>query len=80
MYIAGYLSNPNTVIFEGLEHTMRYFYFFRHMPIMYPRRPLKKHSLAMYWGKCTAEYLSPEYDTVLVNTADTDHARDIHGS
>jgi hypothetical protein len=43
----------------------------------HPRRPLNKCSLAMHFGKGKAEYLSPEYGTVLVNTADADHARDI---
>jgi hypothetical protein len=27
MQIYGYLTTPNTVIFEGMEHTMRYLYF-----------------------------------------------------
>jgi hypothetical protein len=31
MRIYGYLSAPTTVIFEGLEHIMRYLYFYRHM-------------------------------------------------
>jgi hypothetical protein len=78
MSIAGYLATPNVVIFEGLEHIMHYLYFFHHTPIMYPRHPLNKCSLVMHWGKGIAVYLSLEYDTVLVNTADADHVRDIH--
>jgi hypothetical protein len=31
----------------------------------------------MHWGKGSAEYLSPRIGTVLVNTADANHARDI---
>jgi hypothetical protein len=31
----------------------------------------------MHWGKGTAEYLSPEYGTILVHTTDADHTRDI---
>jgi hypothetical protein len=77
MRIAGYIPTPNVVIFEGLEHIMRYLYFFHHMSIMYPRRPLNKRSLAMHGGEGTAEYLSPEYGTVLVNTADAEHTWDI---
>jgi hypothetical protein len=77
MRIAGYLAAPTSVIFEGLEHTMRYLYLFCHMPIIYPRRPLNKKSLALHWGKCTAEFLPPEYGTALVNTADAYYARDI---
>jgi hypothetical protein len=42
MRISGYLAAPSDVIFEGLAHTMRYLFFFQHIPILYPRRPLKK--------------------------------------
>jgi hypothetical protein len=77
MRIAGYVAAPTAVIFEGLEHTMRYLYFFRHLPIVYPRCPLKKKSLALHWGKGAAEFLHPEYGTALVSTADADYARDI---
>jgi hypothetical protein len=56
---------------------MRYLHFFRHAPLMYPCRPRNTRSLAMHWGKGTAEYLYPEYGMILVNTADADHARDI---
>jgi hypothetical protein len=51
---------------------MRYLY--RHMPIFYPRRPLSKKALVMYWAKGSAEFLSPEYGTMLVNSADADIA------
>jgi hypothetical protein len=74
MHIAGYLATPKIVIFEGLEHTMRYLYVYHHIPILYSHRPMNKKSLAMHWGNGTAEYLSPEYGTVL----DADHAQDIH--
>jgi hypothetical protein len=59
MRIAGCLAAPNDVIFEGLAHTMRYLYFFRHIPIVYPRRPLKNKYLALHWGKGTAEFMPP---------------------
>jgi hypothetical protein len=65
MRIAGY-------IFEGLAHMMLYLYHFHHVPIMYPRTPLNKRSLALHWGKGSAEYLPPEYGTSLVITADAD--------
>jgi hypothetical protein len=77
MRITGYLAAPNAVIFEGLAHTMGYLFFLQHIPIVYPRRPLNKKSLALHWGKCTAEFLPPECGTVLVNTADAYYARDI---
>jgi hypothetical protein len=77
MRITGYLAAPNKVIFEGLEHTMRYLYVYRHVPILYPRHPLDKKYLAMHWGKGSAEYISPKFGTVLVHTADANNARDI---
>jgi hypothetical protein len=77
MHIVGYLAAPNAVIFEGLEHTLRYVYFFRHIPIFYLSRPLNKRSLALHWAKGTAEFLAPEFGTVLVNSSDADYARDI---
>jgi hypothetical protein len=39
MRIVGYIAAPNAVVFDCLDHTMRYLFFFRHMPIMYPRFP-----------------------------------------
>jgi hypothetical protein len=65
------------VIFKALDHVMRYLYFYRHIPILFPRRPLSKKSLAMHWEKGTAQYLAPEFGNVLFNSADDDHARDI---
>jgi hypothetical protein len=73
MRIVGYLTAPTEVIFEGLEHTMCYLYFFRHMPIVYPRCPLNKKSLALHRGKGTAEFLPPEYGS----TSYADYTRDI---
>jgi hypothetical protein len=52
-------------------------YFFHHIPIFYPLRPLNKRSLALHWAKGTAECLAPEFGTVLVNSSDADYARDI---
>jgi hypothetical protein len=75
--IDGYLSAPNTVIFEGLEHTMHYLYVYRYISIIYRRCPLNKKSLAIHWGKGSVEYLSPEYITILVHTVDADHSMDI---
>jgi hypothetical protein len=48
------------------------------MPIFYLRRTLSKKALAMYWKKGSAEFFSPEYGTILINSADMDHARGIH--
>jgi hypothetical protein len=78
MHIDGYLAAPNEVIFEGLDHTMRNIFHCRHIPIVYPRKPLNKKYLVLHWGKGTAEFLPPKYGTVLVRTADADYARDIH--
>jgi hypothetical protein len=47
------------------------------MPIVYPRRPMNRRSMALHWGKGSAEYLSPEYGTVHVNSIDADYARNI---
>jgi hypothetical protein len=78
MRIAGYLAAPNAVIFKGLAHTMRYLFFFQHIHILFARRPLNKKSLALQWGKGTAEFLPPEFGTGLVNAEDADYARNIH--
>jgi hypothetical protein len=56
---------------------MRYLYHFRYIPIVYPRKPLNKKSSALHWGEGTAEFLPPEYGTVLISIADTDYAHDI---
>jgi hypothetical protein len=77
MQISGYLAAPMEVIFKALDHTMWCLYFYRHMPILYLRRPLSKKALAMHWSKCSAKLLSPEYGMILINSADMDHARDI---
>jgi hypothetical protein len=77
MRLSGYLAAPNAVIFQALDHFMRYLYFYRHLPIMYPCRPLSKKALTMHWAKGSAEYLAPEYGNVLVNSANANHARDI---
>jgi hypothetical protein len=77
MRLSGYLASPNEAIFEALDQTMRYLYFYCHIPSMYPHRPLGKKALAMHWAKDTVEYLAPEYGTSIINSADADHARDI---
>jgi hypothetical protein len=77
MPISGYLAAPTKVIFKALDHTMQYLYFNRHKPIFYPRRPLIKKALAMHWVKGSAGFLSLEYGTILVNSADADHDLDI---
>jgi hypothetical protein len=56
---------------------MRYLYFYRYMSIFYLRHPLSKKALAMHLEKGSAEFLSREYGTILVNSADADHAWDI---
>jgi hypothetical protein len=78
MRLSGYLAAPNAAIFQALDHTMRYLYFYCHIPIFYPPWPLSKKALAMHWHKGTAEYLPQEYGVGLINSADADHARDIH--
>jgi hypothetical protein len=47
MHIAGYITAPNGVIFEGFEHTIHYLFFYCHVPILYPHRPLNNKYLAM---------------------------------
>jgi hypothetical protein len=75
--LSGYLTAPNEAIFEALDQTMRYLYFYSHVPRMYHHHPLGKKDLAMHWAKGTAEFLATEYGTSLINLADADHARDI---
>jgi hypothetical protein len=77
MGIAGYLTDPNAVIFVGLAHAIQYLYHFQHILIVYPRKPRNKKSLALHCGKGTSKFLPPEYGSVLVRTADVDYARDI---
>jgi hypothetical protein len=77
MRIDGFLAAPNAVIFEGLAHIMRYLFHYHYILIIYPHKPLKKKFLALHWGKGTAEFIPPEYGTVLVSTTDADYARDI---
>jgi hypothetical protein len=77
MRISGYLAAPTMVIFQALDHTTSYLYFKHHLPILYPHYPLSKSALAMHWAKGSAEFLLPEYGTMLINSADADHARDI---
>jgi hypothetical protein len=77
MQLSGYLAGPTAAIFEFLDYGMRYLYFYRHLPIMYPAKPLSQKSLTTNWARGSAEYLGPEYGTCFVNTSDADHARDI---
>jgi hypothetical protein len=44
---------------------------------VYPHRLLNKKHLALHWGKGTAEFLPPEFGTVLVNAVDADYTSDI---
>jgi hypothetical protein len=67
MRVSGYIAAPTEIIFKALDHTMRYLYFYRQMPIFYPYRPLRKKVLAMHWAKGSAEFLSTEYGTILIN-------------
>jgi hypothetical protein len=75
--LSGYLAGPTAAIFEVLDHAMRYLYVYRHLPIMYPAKPLSRKSLTIHWARGSAEYLGPECGTCFVNTSDADHARDI---
>jgi hypothetical protein len=77
MRLSGYLAGPTAAIFEALDDVMRYLYFYRHLPIMYPAKPLSRKSLTTNWARGSAEYLGPEFGTCFVNTSDADHARDI---
>jgi hypothetical protein len=77
MILSGYLTGTNAAIFEALDHVMRYLYFYRHIPTMYPAKPLSHKSLTTHWAHGTAEYIVPEFGTCIVNTSDADHARDI---
>jgi hypothetical protein len=77
MRLSGYFAAPNAVTFQALDHIMRYLYIYWHLPIVYPRLPLRKKALEMNWAKLSAEYLAPEYGNALVNSADANHARDI---
>lgn len=42
MHFSGYMACPNLPIFDALHRTMCYLYHHKHIPIMYPRKPLKK--------------------------------------
>jgi hypothetical protein len=77
MRLSGYIAGATAAIFEALDHVMRYLYFYRHLPIMYPAKPLSRKSLTTHWARGSAEYLGPEVGTCFVNTSDADHARDI---
>jgi hypothetical protein len=77
MRLSGYLAGPTAAIFEALDHVMRYLYFYRHLPIMYPAKTLNRKSLTTHWACGSEEYLGPEFGTCFVNTSDADHARDI---
>jgi hypothetical protein len=77
MRLSGYLAGPTAAIFEALDLVIRYLYFYRHLPIMYPAKPLSRKSLTRHWDRGSAEYLGPEFGTYFVNTSDAYHARDI---
>jgi hypothetical protein len=54
MQLSGYLAGPTAAIFEALDHVMRYLYFYRHLPIMYPAKPLSRKSLTTHWARGSA--------------------------
>jgi hypothetical protein len=56
MRISGYLAAPTAVIFQALNfqalnHTMRYLYVYRHLPIFYPRRPPQQEGHCYAFGQ-----------------------------
>jgi WD40 repeat protein len=63
--------------FEALDHVMWYLYFYRHIPIMCPAKPLIRKYLTTYWAHGTAKYIGPEFGTCFVNTSNADHACNI---
>jgi hypothetical protein len=69
MRIAGYIAATNALIFEGLVHTIVYIFHYRHIPIVYPRRPLNRKYLALHWGKGTVGFLPPDYGTTMLGTS-----------
>jgi hypothetical protein len=59
MRFSGYIACPNLPIFDALHHTMCYLYHHKHVPIIYPRKPLKQGGAALstFWKNGQMEYL-----------------------
>ena len=79
MRFSGYMACPNLPIFDALHRTMCYLYHHKHIPIMYPRKPLKKGGqvLSTFWKSGQAEYLSGDFGDELTTFADADYTRDL---
>jgi hypothetical protein len=71
------MAEHNAAIFNALDQTMRYLYFYCHLPIIYPHQSISKKTLTLHWARGSAEYLAPEDGTGLINFSDADHASDI---
>ena len=71
------MTCPNLPIFDALHHTMCYLYHHKHVPIMYPRKPLKQGGAALstFWKNGQAEYLSADFGDELATFTDADYAR-----
>ncbi len=80
MRFSGYMSTPNTPIFDALHQTMCYLHHHPHLPIMYPSKQLRHGGdfIQTFWDTGKAEYLSPEFGNELSTFIDADHARCLH--
>jgi hypothetical protein len=74
---SGYMACPNDPIFSALHKTFCYLFHHKHVPIMYPRKPLKQGGqlLHTFWKNGQAEYLSADFGDELATFADADYAR-----
>ena len=77
MRLSTYMSHPTKPEYEALHHCMIYLLHHPHLPIMYPRKPLKKNPLGFNFNKGVAE-LSSSYNKLEYDAYhDADIARDL---
>ena len=80
MILSTYMSNPRKAYYKGLRTCMRYLYHHPHLPIMYPRKPMKVNNVSNHSQVGVEEYKSNTKDTIgdtYYTSHDSDLSRDL---
>lgn len=78
MRLSTYMSNPNSPSYDALHQLMTYLLHHKHLPIMYPTKPLKMKPIHCHFRKGHAEYSrTPIDNTDFTAYHDADLARDL---
>ena len=68
MSLSTYMSHPNICAYDALHHCMTYLIHHPHLPIMYPRKQLRRSPLRCHFECGDAEIKSLKSHTSLTST------------